>query len=111
MHDETTLVLYDQNSNLLRIRNLKNEKTGSYIAAGVTVTADIVPAGTATPVADSAITLTYDGPNGIWSGVFPDDLVLSTTAVYECRLTIDGGSETSRGRITAPLKVRPRRKS
>lgn len=101
----TTFAIYDENSNVLRLRKLTNRKTKALVTAAVTVTADIVPNGGGAAVAGSEIALAYDGADGDWSGVYPSGLGLTLNGTYEARVTIDGGSATARGKLYVKLKV------
>lgn len=103
-----TFAMYDENSHVLRLWRLTNKRTQALVIAGVTVTADIIPDGGGTAIVGSGITLTYDGSEGNWSGVYPSGLALTIGTNYEARVTIDGGSAESRGKLYLKLLVQRR---
>jgi hypothetical protein len=105
----STTKAYLDNSNLVRITGLANDATGAYINGGVTVTADIVPQGGTTVVTDGGpISLSYvAASDGIWQGVFSDNLVIVDGERYTCRVTADGG-EFLTGHWELPLLAKVR---
>mgnify|MGYP006969388980 CR=1 FL=1 len=84
-------------SNLLRITGLKNAATKAFISAGVTLTAELRLPGSATPVANGTITLSYvAGTNGEWQGTFSRDAAVTPQQSYEVVITADGGEFLTR---------------
>ena len=101
-------VIFDQNDNLLRVIGLKNKSTGSFINAGVTATADLVPEGTTSVITGSAISLSYvAASDGNWEGTYPDTLALTVGAALTARITVNAGAGLQ-GYWELPVDVRTR---
>lgn len=96
------------NTMLLQLRGLTDDRTGTLVTTGA-VTADLALTGGSSPIGGSAITLTYDGSDGNWSGLYPSDVPVSVGQLIDARVTIDGGSALARGFLLVSCKVQNRR--
>lgn len=98
---------YDGNSNLLKITGLTNARTGAVVTdlSGVTVTAVLLPQGSAVPVTGGSLTLAFIAASqGDWQATFPNTVGVTLGAAYRVELTADGGASLT-GKWVLSVKV------
>lgn len=96
------------NTMVIKVANLKNDQTGVLISAGPAVMAALQDHASGAAISGGGISLAYAGTPGSWNGLFPSDVGVTLAQVIDVILTIDGGSNLSRGRIRIPCQVEER---